>query len=57
LKLDRQKRGEPGARLRCAIYGKNNCASTISTGNQISDMTPTYAGHGMHRPVDCLAVA
>jgi hypothetical protein len=33
-------------------YGKNNCASTISTGNQISDMTPTYAGHGIDLPAD-----
>jgi hypothetical protein len=42
---------------RSAIYGKNNCASTITTGNQISDMIATYAGHGNDRPVESRAVA
>jgi hypothetical protein len=38
-------------------YGKNNCANTISTGSQISDMTPMYTGHGIDLPVDSRAVA
>jgi hypothetical protein len=37
--------------------GKNNCANTISTGSQISDMMPMYAGHGNDRPVDNRAEA